>query len=84
MLHVTPPSLTAMPPAPGSVRSDPPFRADRADRLLRPPALLRARVAYAAGEIGIGRLREVEDDAIADAVAMQERPGRRAATDVRG
>ena len=81
MIHVTPPSLTAMPSAPGSVRIDPPFRADHVGSLLRPPALLRARAAHAAGEIGIGRLREVEDDAIADAVAMQERIGLRAATD---
>ncbi len=67
------------PPAP--VRTAPPFRADHVGSLLRPPALLRARAAHAAGEIDVGRLREVEGAAIRDAVAMQERVGLRAATD---
>jgi 5-methyltetrahydropteroyltriglutamate--homocysteine methyltransferase len=49
--------------------------------LLRPAALLRARAAHAAGEIEVGELRAVEDAAIRDAVAMQERVGLQAATD---
>src|SRR3954449_10999354 len=70
-------SVTGMSP----VRTEPPFRADHVGSLLRPEALLRARAAHAAGEIDVGRLREVEDAAIRDAVAMQERVGLRAATD---
>jgi 5-methyltetrahydropteroyltriglutamate--homocysteine methyltransferase len=64
-----------------SARAEPPFRADHVGSLLRPPELLRARAAHAAGEIEIGELRAVEDAAIREAVAMQERIGLRAATD---
>jgi 5-methyltetrahydropteroyltriglutamate--homocysteine methyltransferase len=66
---------------PVSVRAEPPFRADHVGSLLRPPELLRARAAHAAGEIDVGELRAVEDAAIREAVAMQERIGLRAATD---
>jgi 5-methyltetrahydropteroyltriglutamate--homocysteine methyltransferase len=62
-------------------RAEPPFRADHVGSLLRPAALLRARAAHAAGEIEVGELRAVEDAAIRDAVAMQERVGLQAATD---
>src|SRR3954451_1380953 len=64
-----------------SARAEPPFRADHVGSLLRPPELLRARAAHAAGEIDVGALRAVEDAAIREAVAMQERIGLRAATD---
>src|SRR3954454_6611176 len=64
-----------------SARAEPPFRADHVGSLLRPAALLRARAAHAAGEIEVGELRAVEDTAIREAVAMQERVGLRAATD---
>jgi 5-methyltetrahydropteroyltriglutamate--homocysteine methyltransferase len=64
-----------------SARAEPPFRADHVGSLLRPPELLRARAAHAAGEIGVGELRAVEDAAIREAVATQERIGLRAATD---
>ena len=70
--------MTALP---SSVRAEPPFRADHVGSLLRPPALLRARDARAAGEIDVSELRAVEDAAIRDVVAMQERVGLRAATD---
>ena len=49
--------------------------------LLRPPALLAARAAHAAGEIDVTALRAAEDEAIRAAVAMQERVGLQAATD---
>jgi 5-methyltetrahydropteroyltriglutamate--homocysteine methyltransferase len=62
-------------------RSQPPFRADHVGSLLRPPALKRARVEHAAGRIDDAELRAVEDDAIRDAVRMQEEIGLRAATD---
>jgi 5-methyltetrahydropteroyltriglutamate--homocysteine methyltransferase len=62
-------------------RSTPPFRADHVGSLLRPPALLRAREDRAAGRIDENELRAVEDDAIRDAVRMQEEIGLRAASD---
>ena len=62
-------------------RTRPPFRADHVGSLLRPPALLRARAARAAGTISADQLTRAEDDAIRDAVAMQEAAGLRSATD---
>ncbi|MGO9450254.1 MAG: 5-methyltetrahydropteroyltriglutamate--homocysteine S-methyltransferase [Candidatus Binataceae bacterium] len=59
----------------------PPFRADQVGSLLRPPEVLRARTDYAQGRISADRLREIEDDAIRDAVRMQEEIGLRAVTD---
>jgi 5-methyltetrahydropteroyltriglutamate--homocysteine methyltransferase len=70
-----------MPPPSPLPRVAPPFRADHVGSLLRPPALLRARDAHAAGEIDLAALRAAEDAAISDAVAMQERIGLQAATD---
>jgi 5-methyltetrahydropteroyltriglutamate--homocysteine methyltransferase len=62
-------------------RDTPPFRADHVGSLLRPPELLRAREDHAAGRIGAGELRAVEDAAVRDVVRMQEDLGLRAATD---
>jgi len=62
-------------------RTAPPFRADHVGSLLRSPALLEAREDAAAGRISTGELREVEDDAIRDAVRMQEEVGLQLATD---
>ena len=62
-------------------RTAPPFRADHVGSLLRPPELLAAREGFAAGRITAEQLRAVEDDAIRDAVRMQEEVGLRAATD---
>ena len=62
-------------------RTAPPFRADHVGSLLRPPALLRARADRAAGTITADQLTQAEDDAIRDAVAMQEAAGLRSATD---
>ncbi len=62
-------------------RTTPPFRADHVGSLLRPAALLRAREDAAAGTIGRDELRAAEDDAIREAVRMQEDVGLRAATD---
>jgi 5-methyltetrahydropteroyltriglutamate--homocysteine methyltransferase len=64
-----------------AARTTPPFRADHVGSLLRPAALLAARERFADGEITAEELRAVEDDAIRDAVAMQERVGLAAATD---
>jgi 5-methyltetrahydropteroyltriglutamate--homocysteine methyltransferase len=49
--------------------------------LLRPPEVLRAREAFARGELDARALRAVEDDAIRDAVALQEDAGLQSATD---
>jgi 5-methyltetrahydropteroyltriglutamate--homocysteine methyltransferase len=64
-----------------ALRTTPPFRADHVGSLLRPPALLRARDDAAAGRISEDELRAVEDDAIRDAVRMQEEIGLQGATD---
>jgi methionine synthase II (cobalamin-independent) len=62
-------------------RTRPPFRADHVGSLLRPPALLRAREAFAAGALPGEELRAVEDAAIRDAVRMQRDAGLQSATD---
>jgi 5-methyltetrahydropteroyltriglutamate--homocysteine methyltransferase len=64
-----------------SMRVTPPFRADHVGSLLRPPELLAARASHAAGSITDEQLREVEDAAIGDVVAMQENVGLQTATD---
>lgn len=64
-----------------SPRTEAPFRADHVGSLLRPPALIRARSDHAAGRLPDAELRGVEDDAIRDAVAMQESVGLQASTD---
>nr|BFE82077.1 hypothetical protein GCM10020093_046780 [Planobispora longispora] len=58
-----------------------PFRADHVGSLLRPERLLRARDDHAAGRLPAGRLREIEDEAIREAVRRQEEIGLRSATD---
>jgi 5-methyltetrahydropteroyltriglutamate--homocysteine methyltransferase len=62
-------------------RTVPPFRADHVGSLLRPPALLQAREDAAAGRITAAELRAAEDEAVRDAVRLQEEVGLRAATD---
>ncbi|HEV2376464.1 MAG TPA: 5-methyltetrahydropteroyltriglutamate--homocysteine S-methyltransferase [Streptosporangiaceae bacterium] len=63
------------------MRTTPPFRADHVGSLLRPPDLLDARAAFAAGTIDAAQLRAVEDTAIAGIVAMQANAGLQSATD---
>jgi 5-methyltetrahydropteroyltriglutamate--homocysteine methyltransferase len=64
-----------------SPRTTPPFRADHVGSLLRPPGLLRARDDFAAGKITAGELRSAEDEAIREAVAMQQEVGLQSVTD---
>lgn len=52
-----------------------PYRADQVGSLLRPPALLEARAAHAAGRLPAEALREAEDRAILDALARQRAAG---------
>ena len=64
-----------------AARTLPPFRADHVGSLLRPPDLLDARARHKAGELDDDGLREVEDAAIRDVVALQREAGLRTATD---
>jgi 5-methyltetrahydropteroyltriglutamate--homocysteine methyltransferase len=64
-----------------SLRDSPPFRADHVGSLLRPPELLEAREAHAAGRIDDDALRAAEDEAIRDVVRLQRDVGLRTATD---
>jgi 5-methyltetrahydropteroyltriglutamate--homocysteine methyltransferase len=63
------------------MRTTPPFRADHVGSLLRPANLLSARERFAAGDIDAAELRGIEDEAIADVVAMQAEVGLQSATD---
>src|ERR1035437_7510336 len=64
-----------------SQRLTPPFRADLVGSFLRPPELLEARRRFAAQQIDADALKEAEDKAIRDVVALQEELGFQAATD---
>jgi methionine synthase II (cobalamin-independent) len=72
-----------------AARTTPPFRADHVGSLLRPAPLLAARAGLAdrfdftAGRIDADDLRECEDAAIRDAVALQESIGLKSATEER-
>src|SRR5438105_2423839 len=59
----------------------PPFRADHVGSLLRPAALREARAKAEKGEISTAALKDVEDAAIRDAVALQENAGLHSITD---
>jgi 5-methyltetrahydropteroyltriglutamate--homocysteine methyltransferase len=63
------------------MRTTPPFRADHVGSLLRPAGLLAARAEFAAGQITADQLREAEDQAVTDVVAMQREVGLQSATD---
>jgi 5-methyltetrahydropteroyltriglutamate--homocysteine methyltransferase len=62
-------------------KTTPPFRADHVGSLLRPASLLADRFDFSAGRIDADDLRDCEDAAIRDAVAMQESIGLKSATD---
>jgi len=62
-------------------RDEPPFRADHVGSLLRPPELLDARRRHADGDLDAVGLREVEDGAIRDVIALQRDAGLQTATD---
>jgi 5-methyltetrahydropteroyltriglutamate--homocysteine methyltransferase len=62
-------------------RTTPPFRADHVGSLIRPQSLIDARDAFDAGKLPEAELRSLEDAAIRDAVAMQERVGLQSITD---
>ena len=64
-----------------SQRLTPPFRADHVGSFLRPPELLDARRQFADQRIDADALKQIEDRAIADVVALQEELGFQASTD---
>ncbi len=64
-----------------ATRTKPFFRADHVGSLLRPPEVIAARESLERGEIDAARLRAVEDAAIRDVVAGQERAGLEIVTD---
>jgi len=64
-----------------AVTDRPPFRADHVGSLLRPPVLVKARQEAKEGRIGAEELAHLEDEAITEAVRMQEDVGLKAATD---
>jgi 5-methyltetrahydropteroyltriglutamate--homocysteine methyltransferase len=64
-----------------SPRTTPPFRADHVGSLLRPQKLKAARDDHAAGGITAEGLRAVEDEAIREAVALQQAVGLQSVTD---
>src|SRR5262249_17251978 len=51
------------------------YRADHVGSLLRPPAVLEARAAHAAGRLSLAQLRDIEDQAILEALEMQRQAG---------
>jgi 5-methyltetrahydropteroyltriglutamate--homocysteine methyltransferase len=61
--------------------SSPPFRAEHVGSLPRPDRLMAARERHAKGEVARAELKQIEDECIRDAVAMQERVGIGAITD---
>jgi methionine synthase II (cobalamin-independent) len=65
----------------GTLTMTPPFKADQVGSLLRPATLLEAREKRKRNEITAAQLRAVEDEAIRDVVAMQERIGLQSVTD---
>ena len=63
------------------IRKDPPFRAEHIGSFLRPPELLRARAEFSAGTISADALRQAENAAIQNFVALQQQLGFQAVTD---
>src|SRR5215469_11707345 len=59
----------------------PPFRAEHVGSLPRPDRLMTARERHAKGAIPPAELKQIEDECIREAVAMQERVGIGAITD---
>ncbi len=64
-----------------SSRTKPPFRADHVGSLLRPEKLRSARAAKTRGDISAEQLRAAEDEAIREAIKLQEDAGLTSITD---
>jgi 5-methyltetrahydropteroyltriglutamate--homocysteine methyltransferase len=63
------------------MRTTPPYRAEHVGSLLRPKRLLEARAEHQAGKLSAEQLRNEEDAAIRDAIALQEEVGLQSITD---
>jgi 5-methyltetrahydropteroyltriglutamate--homocysteine methyltransferase len=70
-----------MPEESTSTSTAPPFRAEHIGSLLRPSALLETRRAHEAGRVGVEELGRAEDEAILDAIRLQEEVGLESITD---
>jgi 5-methyltetrahydropteroyltriglutamate--homocysteine methyltransferase len=66
---------------PHSIQPHAPFRADIVGSFLRPDAIKKARLQFAAGEITSAQLRSIEDEAIRDSVEQQCACGLHVVTD---
>jgi 5-methyltetrahydropteroyltriglutamate--homocysteine methyltransferase len=64
-----------------TARTKPPFRADHVGSLLRPQRVHDARAKHQAGQIDDDALKAVEDEAITEAVKLQQDVGIKAVTD---
>jgi 5-methyltetrahydropteroyltriglutamate--homocysteine methyltransferase len=64
-----------------ALAAKPPFRAEHIGSLLRPARLLRERARFVNGEINAAELAAAEDEAITDAIRLQERLGFKFVTD---
>jgi len=62
-------------------KQTPPFRAEHVGSLLRPDYLLEARKKFGRKEVTQEQLRELEDQAIAEALNMQREVGIKGFTD---
>src|SRR5690348_13513560 len=67
--------------AANTASATPPFRAEHIGSLLRPARLLRQRPRFANGEINHTELTAAEDEAIIEAIRLQERLGFKFVTD---
>ncbi len=64
-----------------TTRNKPPYRADHVGSLLRPQSLLESRSKWIRGQMTLEELRAQEDEAIKDAVKIQEECGMTGITD---
>ena len=62
-------------------RSTPPFRTDHVGSLIRPQRLVDVHEQWLVGDFGIENLRAVEDQAIREAIGLQESVGLQSITD---
>jgi 5-methyltetrahydropteroyltriglutamate--homocysteine methyltransferase len=72
---------TAVRPQPAGSALRRPYRADHVGSILRPEALKAARAEFAAGRLDAAGLRAAEDEAVIEAVRMQEAVGLLGVTD---
>jgi 5-methyltetrahydropteroyltriglutamate--homocysteine methyltransferase len=63
------------------MRDKPPFRYDHVGSFLRPARVIEARARFESGDIDSDELRSIEDEAIREVVAQQERVGLKGITD---